>query len=162
MQPPTVDFRREPPMAKRTSFEHDACPIARSLQSLGDGWSLLILRDAFLGVTRFSAFQKSLGVAKNILTVRLRALVGHGLLREAPAADGSAYHDYLLTEKGRAAFPVLVALRQWSEAYGFEGETVPTALVDRQTRQPVRTLELRAADGRLLGPADTELTQVGR
>lgn len=144
-------------MVKRTSFENAACPIARSAESLGDGWSLLILRDAFMGVRRFGAFQKNLGVAKNILTVRLRALVAHGLLREAPASDGSAYKDYLLTEKGRGAFPVLVALRQWSEAFAFEGETVSTTLVDRKTRQPVRRLELRAADGRLLGPGDTEL-----
>ncbi|KIZ33171.1 MULTISPECIES: helix-turn-helix domain-containing protein [Rhodopseudomonas] len=147
-------------MVKRTRFEHDACPIARALDSLGDGWSLLILRDAFLGISRFSAFQKSLGVAKNILAARLRALVVHGLLREAPAADGSAYKDYLLTDKGRAAFPVLVALRQWSEAYGFEGETVTTALVDRSSRRRVK-LELRAADGRLLGPGDIEMVSAG-
>jgi DNA-binding HxlR family transcriptional regulator len=89
--------------------------------------------------------------------VRLRALVAHGLLDAAPASDGSAYKEYVLTEKGRGAFPVLVALRQWSEAFAFDGETVPTALVDRKTRRPVRMLELRAADGRPLAPGDTAL-----
>lgn len=144
-------------MVKRTSFKDAACPIARSLEALGDGWTLLILRDALLGIRRFGAFQKSLGVAKNILTARLRALVDHGLLREEPASDGSAYNEYVLTEKGRGAFPVLVALRQWSEAFSFAGETVPTVLVDRKSRQPVRPLELRAADGRRLTQADTQV-----
>ena len=144
-------------MAKRTSFADADCPIARSLQALGDGWSLLILRDAFLGIRRFSEFQKHLGVAKNILASRLKALVAEGLLTTEPASDGSAYQDYVLTPKGRGAFPVLVALRQWSEEFAFDGERIATTLVDRKSRQPVRKLELRAADGRLLAAADTEL-----
>src|ERR1700731_373816 len=105
------------PMVKRTSFENAECPVARSLDSLGDWWSLLIIRDAFLGLRRFGEFQKNLGMAKNILTVRLRALVDHGILKTAPASDGSAYLEYLLTPKGRGVFPVLAALRQWSEEF---------------------------------------------
>ena len=66
---------------------------------------------------RFGEFQKKLGLAKNILTVRLRALVDHGILKTAPASDGSAYQEYLLTPKGRGVFPILVALRQWSEEF---------------------------------------------
>src|SRR3984885_5749221 len=98
---------------KRTSFEAAECPIARSLDAIGDWWSLLIIRDAFLGKRRFGEFQKSLGLAKNILTVRLRALIDDGILQTAPASDGSAYQEYVLTPKGRGVFPVLVALRQW-------------------------------------------------
>src|SRR6202035_1409626 len=78
-------------MVKRTSFENADCPVARSLDVLGDWWSLLIIRDAFLGIRRFSEFQKNLGMAKNILTVRLRALVDHGILTTGPASDGRAY-----------------------------------------------------------------------
>src|ERR1700685_4051747 len=104
-------------MVKRTSFEAAECPIARSLDAIGDWWSLLIIRDAFLGLRRFSEFQKNIGLAKNILTVRLRAVVDHGILKTAPASDGSAYQEYVLTPKGRAVFPVLVALRQWSEEF---------------------------------------------
>jgi len=96
---------------RRTSFAKAQCPIARSLDAIGDWWSLLIIRDAFLGKRRFGEFQKSLGVAKNILTVRLRALVDDGILKTAPASDGSAYQEYVLTPKGRGLFPVLVALR---------------------------------------------------
>jgi DNA-binding HxlR family transcriptional regulator len=144
-------------MVKRTSLEKAECPIARSLDALGDWWSLLIIRDAFLGIRRFSEFQKNIGLAKNILTVRLRTLVDQGILRTAPASDGSAYQEYLLTPKGRGVFPVLVALRQWSEEFSGEPGGFPTLLVDRTTGRPVRKLELRAANGRLLGDGDTEL-----
>jgi DNA-binding HxlR family transcriptional regulator len=142
-------------MVKRTSLEKADCPIARSLDAIGDWWSLLIIRDAFLGLRRFSEFQKNIGLAKNILTVRLRALVDHGILATAPASDGSAYQEYVLTAKGRGLFPILVALRQWSEE--FSGEPFRTLLVDHAKGRPVRKLELRAEDGRLLGQGDTEL-----
>jgi DNA-binding HxlR family transcriptional regulator len=142
---------------KRTSFEKAECPVARSLDAIGDWWSLLIIRDALLGISRFSEFQKSLGLARNILTVRLRALVEHGILKTAPASDGSAYQEYLLTPKGRGVFPVLVALRQWSEEFSFAPGAYATLLVDRDQGRPVRKLELRARDGRLLGVGDTEL-----
>jgi DNA-binding HxlR family transcriptional regulator len=144
-------------MVKRTSFEKAECPIARSLDAIGDWWSLLIIRDAFLGIRRFSEFQKNLGCAKNILTVRLRTLVEHGILKTGPASDGSAYQEYVLTPKGRGVFPVLVALRQWSEEFSCERGAFPTLLVDRNNGRPVRKLELRADDGRLLGDGDTEV-----
>ena len=144
---------------KRTSFEKAECPIARSLDAIGDWWSLLIIRDALMGVRRFSGFEKSLGLAKNILTVRLRALVEHGILKTAPASDGSAYQEYILTPKGRGVFPVLVALRQWSEEFSFAPGACATTLVDRDKGQPVRKLELRARNGRLLGVGDTEIRQ---
>jgi DNA-binding HxlR family transcriptional regulator len=143
---------------KRTSLENADCPIARSLDAIGDWWSLLIIRDAFLGIRRFSEFQKNIGLAKNILTVRLRALVEHGILATAPASDGSAYQEYVLTPKGRGLFPILVALRQWSEAFSADAKGFPTLLVDRDKGRPVRKLELRAEDGRLLSASDTEVT----
>jgi DNA-binding HxlR family transcriptional regulator len=144
-------------MVKRTSFAGDDCPIARSLDALGDWWSLLIIREALLGVSRFSEFQKKLGLAKNILTVRLRTLVDRGILATAPASDGSAYQEYQLTEKGRGAFPILVALRQWSEEFDQHPEEITTLLVDRVSGKPVRKLELYAQDGRRLGFGDTAL-----
>jgi DNA-binding HxlR family transcriptional regulator len=142
---------------KRTSFEGDQCPIARSLDVIGDWWSLLIIRDASLGRRRFGEFQKSLGLAKNILTVRLRALVDQGILKTAPASDGSAYQEYVLTAKGRGIFPILVALRQWSEEFDARPEEIGTILVDREKGKPVRKLVLYSQDGRLLTSADTAL-----
>jgi DNA-binding HxlR family transcriptional regulator len=142
---------------KRTSFEGDECPIARALDVIGDWWSLLIVRDALIGRRRFGEFQKSLGLAKNILTTRLRMLVDEGILSMVPASDGSAYQEYVLTEKGRGLFPVLVALRQWSEEFDAHPEQITTLMVDRETGSPVQKLALYSKDGRLLGPADTTL-----
>jgi DNA-binding HxlR family transcriptional regulator len=144
-------------MVKRTSFEGDECPIARALEAIGDWWSLLIIRQALFGVRRFSEFQKDLGLAKNILTVRLRALVDQDILKMAPASDGSAYQEYVLTPKGRGVFPILVALRQWSEEFDDRPEEIATILVDREKGKPVRKLELYSQDGRLLTSADTAL-----
>ena len=144
-------------MVKRTSLARAECPIARALDVIGDWWSLLIIRDALLGRRRFGEFQKSLGLAKNILTTRLRALVDRGILEMAPASDGSAYQEYVPTPKGRGIFPILVALRQWSEEFDEHPEEITTLLVDRESGRPVKRLELHAYDGRMLGYGDTTL-----
>jgi DNA-binding HxlR family transcriptional regulator len=144
-------------MVKRTSLAGDGCPIARALDVIGDWWSLLIIRDALLGRRRFGEFQKSLGLAKNILSARLRMLVDEGILSTAPAADGSAYQDYVLTDKGRGVFPILVALRQWSEAFDAHPGEIATVMVDREKGEPIEKIEIRARDGRLLGVGDTQL-----
>ena len=144
-------------MVKRTSFEHDDCPVARALDAIGDWWSMLIIRDALFGVSRFSEFQKRLGLAKNILSVRLRTLVDQGILKTAPASDGSAYQEYLLTPKGRGVFPILVAMRQWSEEFDERPDEIATILVDKEKGRPVRKLELYSQERRLLGVDDTAL-----
>lgn len=142
-------------MPRRTSHQDASCPVARPLDAIGDGWSLLIIRDAFDGLRRFGEFQKNLGLAKNILSARLHSLVAHGILRTVPAGDGSPYQEYVLTEKGRGLFPVLVALRQWSEEHFFEPTETRARLLDREDGRPVAKVEIHAADGRLLTPEDT-------
>ncbi|OBU50814.1 winged helix-turn-helix transcriptional regulator [Stenotrophomonas maltophilia] len=113
------------------------CPVARSADLLGDRWALLIIRDAFDGVTRFSDFQRSLGAARNILSDRLRRLVEAGLLLQQPASDGSAYQQYVLTAAGRELFPVLVALRQWGERHRFATGEAHSQLVERASGAPL-------------------------
>ncbi|MEU9853550.1 helix-turn-helix domain-containing protein [Streptomyces sp. NPDC047974] len=142
-------------MVKRTRFDASDCPVARSVDAIGDWWSLLIVRDAFDGSRRFGEFQRSLGVAKNILTARLRGLVAGGVLETVPASDGSAYREYVLTPKGEALFPVIVALRQWGEANSFAPGEPHSELVDRSQGRRLRPLTVLAEDGRALGPADT-------
>lgn len=142
---------------KRKSLEKAVCPVARSLDVIGDWWSLLIVRNAFMGQRRFGEFQKHLGMAKNILTVRLRKLVECGVLEIVPASDGSAYSEYALTEKGRGLFHVLEALRQWGAENFFKPGEAHKVLLDRANRRPVRKLELRAEDGRVLAPGETIL-----
>ena len=142
-------------MAKRVSHEDSGCGVARPLDAIGDRWSLLIVRDAFDGLRRFGEFQKDLGLAKNILAARLRTLVAHGIMDTVPASDGSPYQEYVLTQKGRGLFPLLVALRQWGEDFFFEPDETHVLLVDRKSGLPLRRLEPRAQDGRILGPEDT-------
>lgn len=141
-------------MVKRTSHRDASCGVARPLDAIGDGWSLLIVRDAFDGLRRFGEFQKSLGLAKNILAARLRSLVAHGVMEVVPASDGGPHQEYVLTTKGRGLFPLLVALRQWGDDFFFDPDEPRALLVDKKAGLPVRKLELRAQDGRLLGPED--------
>jgi DNA-binding HxlR family transcriptional regulator len=144
-------------MVKRISHEATCCPLARSLDAIGDWWSLLIVRDAFRGKRRFGEFQKSTGAAKNILAKRLRNLVEFGILEMEPASDGSAFQEYVLTEQGVDLFPVITALWQWGEKYFFvAGESHPI-LRDRLNKRPISRIKVLAADGRQLRPTDTTL-----
>src|SRR5487761_1017585 len=115
---------------QRKSYGNMHCPIARSLDRVGEWWSILILRDAFYGLTRFDQFQKSLGVAPNMLTRRLNALVESGLLERRRYQEHPPRDDYVLTERGRDFQPVLLAMLAWGNRH------YPP---DRQTVQIVNT-----------------------
>ncbi len=135
---------------KRKCLEGNGCPVARALDVVGDWWTLLIIRDAFAGVTRFGDFQKNLGVAKNILATRLKDMVEQGLLE---TRDVGARSDYQLTDKGRALMPVLVTLAQWGEAHT-EPADVGTQLLDARLLKPLRKVEIVSEDGRVMGLGD--------
>lgn len=142
-------------MVKRTTFAGAECPVARSMDAIGDGWSLLIVRDAFDGMRRFGEFQQSLGVAKNILADRLKWLVQEGVFDLVPASDGSLYQEYALTAKGRGLFPVVVGLRHWGEANLFAPGEPHSVLLERENGEPVAPIDLRTRDGQPLDPAAT-------
>jgi DNA-binding HxlR family transcriptional regulator len=142
---------------KRTILGATECPVARSLDVIGDWWSLLIVRDAFDGIRRFGALRKNLGIARGMLATRLHDLVDSGVLELVLASDGSAYQEYQLTEKGRDLFPVVVALRQWGEAHLFAPGERHSALIDSATKEPVGRLTLRSREGRPLQWNDTEV-----
>lgn len=110
---------------RRKRLIQDPCPIARSLDVIGDWWSLLIVREALTGTCRFSDFQQHLGLAKNILSTRLRKLVAQGVLETRPSADRSDHHEYHLTEKGRRLQPVLLALWTWGKENLFQQDEAP-------------------------------------
>ncbi|GAA1086362.1 winged helix-turn-helix transcriptional regulator [Streptomyces javensis] len=147
-------------MVARTRFDADPCPVARTVNAIGDWWSLLIVRDAFDGSRRFGEFQRSLGIAKNILAARLRALEEAGVVRAEPAPDGGSHREYLLTDKGRALFPVIVALRQWGEEQCFTPGEDHSRLLDRRTGRPLRPVRIQSADGRPVEPEDTVVEKV--
>src|SRR5712671_2099941 len=134
---------------QRKSYGNMKCPIARSLDRVGEWWSILILRDAFYGLRRFDEFQKSLGVAPNILTRRLNRLVESGLLERRRYNEHPPRDEYVLTERGRDFRPVLLALLAWgNKHFAPEGASVLLAdaetgsvadpvLVDRKTGRPI-------------------------
>lgn len=142
-------------MAKRKSMQDDACPVARSLDLVGDRWSLLLVRDAFDGIRRFSDFQRNLGMARNILSDRLGALVEAGVLAVQPASDGTSYQEYVLTARGEQLFPVVVALRQWGEQQLFAAGEPHSALLSRDSEQPLAYMHPRDKQGRVLNPSNT-------
>jgi DNA-binding HxlR family transcriptional regulator len=133
-------------------FDKMQCPIARSLERVGEWWSILILRDAFKGMSRFDQFQKSLGIAPNMLTRRLNTLVDSGLLERRLYSEKPPRHEYVLTDRGRDFRPVLWALVAWgNKHFPPEGSTI--AVVDAATGEEVDPVLVDSRSGRVLrGP----------
>jgi DNA-binding HxlR family transcriptional regulator len=142
---------------RRTNLGRALCPVARSLDEIGDWWTLLIVRDAFNGACRFGEFQRGLGLAKNILTTRLRKMVADGILEIRPATDGGAHNEYHLTKKGLGLRVILVALRQWGEDNLYDDKEPMTVLVDKVDSKPIGRLRLTAQDGRVIDPLDLKI-----
>jgi len=142
---------------QRKSFHGNICPVARSLDSIGEWWSLLIVRDAMVGVRRFNDFQRRLGLARNVLSARLKKLVANGILEQVPATDGTSYQEYVLTEKGNALLPTLIALRQWGEQYLFSEAEPRNTLVDKKHKKPLRKMQVYNADGETCTTSDLTL-----
>ncbi|MDL5034922.1 winged helix-turn-helix transcriptional regulator [Comamonas resistens] len=149
-------------MSSRQSGNPEPCPVARSVELIGDRWSLLIVRDAFDGMRRFGDFQRSLGVARNILSDRLRKLVEAGILETQAAAEGSAYQAYVLTPRGQSLFPLVLALRQWGETHLFAPGEAHSQLLDRRTGQPVPIMRVLDAQGAELLPEQSEVRKLER
>ncbi|MGV8891344.1 MAG: winged helix-turn-helix transcriptional regulator [Burkholderiaceae bacterium] len=147
-------------MAKRKSMKSDPCPVARSLDLIGDRWSMLVVRDAFDGIRRFSDFQRSLGVARNILSDRLSVLVEEGVLAVQPASDGTSYQEYILTAQGESLFPVVVALRQWGEQHLFKRGEAHSMLVEKNTEKPIVAMKLRDRNGHILEARETIVKKI--
>lgn len=116
---------------ERKSYEDMPCPVARSLEHVGEWWSILILRDAFYGLKRFDEFEKSLGIAPNMLTRRLKSLVDAGLLEKRIYSDHAKRYEYILTKRGKDFHPVLVALVEWgNKHFSPEGAIIQMADVE--------------------------------
>jgi DNA-binding HxlR family transcriptional regulator len=116
---------------RRTSFAALDCSIAQTLEVVGEWWTLLILRDAFLGVRRFEEFQRDLGIARNILTDRLNRLVEHGILERRPYQTQPPRSEYRLTEKGLDLYPVLLSLMRWGDRWAAGTAGPPLTLTHR-------------------------------
>ena len=144
---------------QRKSFGSMQCPIARGLERVGEWWSILILRDAFAGMTRFDEFQKNLGIAPNMLTRRLNALVDAGLLERRRYSEHPPRDEYLLTDRGRDFRPVLLAMLAWGNRHftpegasiqivdARTGAVADPILVDRTTGRPIADPDYKLAPG---------------
>jgi DNA-binding HxlR family transcriptional regulator len=138
----------------RKRFDQMNCGIAQALESVGDWWTLLIVRDAFFGARRFGDFQRSLGIAKNILSARLAHLVEHGIFERVDVGHDGERFEYRLTAKGEALLTVLTAMREWADKWVFGRGNEPLVVRDRRTGRRIPKLYVADADGASLTARD--------
>jgi DNA-binding HxlR family transcriptional regulator len=138
----------------RTSLSHFNCSAARAFDVVGDKWSLLILRDAFYGVSTFNAFRSRLGMTGNILTTRLEHLVASGVLLKLQEKPEIERYRYVLSESGKELFAVLVAFTQWGDKWLSGSGNEPIKILDRLDLKPVQDISLLSASGKRLGAKD--------
>lgn len=142
---------------RRTRFDRWPCPIARATDLIGDWWTPILMRNAFMGQRRFEDFQRSLGVSRAILTSRLNRLVREGLLEKVAYSQRPTRYEYRLTDKGREFWQVLAAMWRWGEDWLWEDGVAPVMLVDRDTGTEVRPQVVDANTGE---PLDVRKTRV--
>jgi len=135
---------------QRKSFEGMNCSIARALEEVGEWWSLMIVRECTQGSTRFEEFQKELGIARNILTVRLEKLTRLGILERFALEERANAEGYRLTEKGEELYPVLVALMQWGDKWLYCGGKPSVELVEDATGEAIQPITVQSKGGRPL------------
>ena len=138
---------------QRSSFREMNCSIGQSLEVVGEWWSLLIIRDAFMGVTRFDEFQERLGIARNVLNQRLSHLVEEGVFERVAYNERPPRFDYVLTDQGRDLWPVVVALRQWGDRWRAP-DGPPLQLVHRECGHIAELVPVCAHCGDPVGPTD--------
>lgn len=131
----------------RTRFNTMNCSVAQALEVLGDWWTLLIIRDAFLGVRRFSDFQQSLGIAKNILSKRLQHLVENDILEKIEVQNRGSQYEYQLTAKGKDLYTTMTAIRQWSDQWIVGKGNEPLLFKDTRTGKVIPRVKVLDAEG---------------
>ncbi|MCP4982463.1 MAG: helix-turn-helix transcriptional regulator [Gammaproteobacteria bacterium] len=141
-------------MLKPEKFDPLKRSVGHVLDIIGEGWSILIIREAFLGTRRFEEFQGRLGIARNILTARLKKLCANKILDRVPVKEGAKRHEYILTNKGKDMMPLLVALTQWGDKWVFGEDNEPVIFLDRENYEPISRIQVFSAKGQTLRPRD--------
>jgi DNA-binding HxlR family transcriptional regulator len=131
--------------------------MARSVDAIGDWGSLMILREAFGGTTRFDDFQKQLGVSRNLLTARLKKLVACGILERKPIAEEARRHEYILTEMGEDLLATIIALRQWGDRWLFRPAPPPIRMLDASDGSELAQIKVHSSRGRELSRTEIQL-----
>lgn len=138
--------------------EHiQTCPIARVLNLLGDSWTLMIVREALYGATRFSEIQANTGIAKNLLASRLVHLVEHEILEKENTGENGTRYEYKLTAKGQSLNTIMIALHQWGNEYEFRRGDEPVLLIDTKTGKELEKMQPHRANGEKVNDQDIEL-----
>ena len=140
----------------KNSFSHLCCPVARSMDVVGEWWSMLVLRDLMLagGTARFDQLVEHLGISRNVLTERLKRLEAEAIVTKQPVQEGGRRMEYKLTRKGWELLPIMIGFAQWFDRWRPDPERSPLRFVDRAKGEPIQPLTILSADGRALGPAD--------
>ena len=140
------------------TYEGQVCSASRALEVIGERWTMLIVRDVFLGVRRFDDFQRSLGIARNVLQGRLQRLVEHGILERVRYQERPERFEYRLTEKGLDLWPILVSLLAWGDRHAAP-DGPPVVLEHRGCGGRINDRRTCEKCGALLGPRDAKATQ---
>jgi DNA-binding HxlR family transcriptional regulator len=141
---------------ERKSFEKMSCSVAQCLEVIGEWWTMLIVRDAFLGVRRFDELQERLGISRNVLTQRLQTLVAAGVLEKRQYRDRPPRHEYVLTPKGHDLWPVLSAMRQWGDRHSAP-QGPPVTVVHRGCGHAAEFVLTCSHCAETVGPRDVEV-----
>lgn len=164
LHPPPTALTTLSVVTRRSELRDAACPVGRGVDAVGDGWSILIVRDAMLGITRFDDFRRHLGISPTMLTERLRRLLDRGILRRRRYETRPPRDEYVLTDRGRQAAAVVLALAGWANdalepdnrpvvvVDNETGEEIEAVLIDRRTGVPIQWPRHRFAPGPAADP----------
>ena len=139
---------------RNSEFPSQICSVARSLEIVGEWWTLLVVREAFFGTRRFSDFEANLSIAKNVLSDRLAKLVEARVMERKPVVGRGNPQDYTLTQMGRDLFPAIIALMQWGDRWIYGAERAPVRLLDHEGGAEIARMKVTTPEGKPLQPRD--------
>ena len=142
---------------RNSEFPSQICSVARSLEIVGEWWTLLVVREAFFGTRRFSDFEANLSIAKNVLSDRLAKLVEAGVMERKPVVGRGNPQDYTLTPMGRDLFPAIIALMQWGDRWINNDGKAPIRILEAATGEEIDRVRVRSRDGRPLAARDMRI-----
>ena len=139
---------------RSSEFPSQICSVARSLEIVGEWWTLLVVREAFFGTRRFSDFEANLSIAKNVLSDRLAKLVEAGVMERKSVVGRGNPQDYALTPMGRDLFPAIIALMQWGDRWIYGAERAPIRVLDHESGEEIAQMKVATPEGKPLQPKD--------
>ncbi|EEB82951.1 winged helix-turn-helix transcriptional regulator [Roseobacter sp. GAI101] len=132
---------------KWNDLNTESCPVARGLSVIGDRWTMLVIRECFLGIRRFDQMQERLGITRHVLADRLRKLEADGVLKRVAYQERPLRHEYLLTDSGKALYPILVTMIEWANAHVPAENGSSVTLISRETNDPIEPKLVDARTG---------------